>query len=65
MLKNVSISKDAKKWPTDANFQAPPPPASTGCKVEMAGANAEEYCYQQFCRKELCLYGNRLYWFYF
>ena len=37
MPKNVSQSKDAKKWPTDANFQAH---ASTGRKVEMAGANA-------------------------
>ena len=37
MLKNVSQSKDTKKWPTDADFQAP---ESTGCKVKMAGANA-------------------------
>ena len=38
MPKNVFQSKDAKKWPTDANFQTP---TSTGCKVEMASANAE------------------------
>ena len=37
MLKNVSQSKDAKKWPTNANFQTP---TSTGGKVEMASANA-------------------------
>ena len=37
MPKNVSENKDTKKWPTDANFQAP---AFTGRKVEMAGANA-------------------------
>ena len=37
MPKNVSQSKDAKKWPTDANFQTP---ASTGCKLEIARANA-------------------------
>ena len=37
MPKNVSQSKDAKKWPTDANFETP---ASTGLKVEMASANA-------------------------
>ena len=37
MPKNVSQSKDAKKWPTDANFHAP---MSTGRKVEMAGVNA-------------------------
>ena len=38
MPKNVSQSKDAKKWPMDANFQTL---ASTGCKVEMATTNAE------------------------
>ena len=32
MPKNISQSKDAKKWPTDANFK---PLASTGRKVEM------------------------------
>ena len=37
MPKNVSQSKDAKKWPTDANFQTA---ASTGHKVEMASSNA-------------------------
>ena len=37
MSKNVSQKKDAKKWPTDANFQTP---ASTGCKIEMASPNA-------------------------
>ena len=37
MPKNASQSKDAKKWPTNANFQTH---ASTGCKVEMASANA-------------------------
>ena len=37
MPKNVSQSKDTKKWPTDANF---PSLASTGRKVEMACANA-------------------------
>ena len=37
MPKNVSQSKDAKKWPTDANFQAP---ASTGRKKEIASTNA-------------------------
>ena len=36
MPKNVSQSKDAEKLPTDTNFQAP---ASTGCKVEIAGTN--------------------------
>ena len=40
MLKNVSQSKDAKKWSTDSNFQTP---ASTGRKVEMASANAVYY----------------------
>ena len=38
MAKIVSESKDAKKWTTDANFQAP---MSTGHKVEMASAYAE------------------------
>ena len=38
MPKNVSQSEDTKKWPVDANFQVP---ASTGCKVEKAGANAD------------------------
>ena len=37
MPKNASQSKDANKWPTDANFQTPAP---TGRKVEMASANA-------------------------
>ena len=37
MPKNIFQSKDVKKWPKDANFQVP---ASTGHKVEMAGANA-------------------------
>ena len=37
MPKNVSQSKDMKKWPTDANFQIP---TSTGRKVEMASTNA-------------------------
>ena len=37
MPKNVSQSKDAKKCPMDTNFQTH---ASTGCKVEMASANA-------------------------
>ena len=36
MPKNVSQSKNAKKWHTDANFQTH---ASTGRKVEMARAN--------------------------
>ena len=36
MPKNVSQNKDAKKLPTDTNFQAS---ASTGHKVEIAGAN--------------------------
>ena len=40
MPKNVSQSKDAKKWPTEANFQTP---ASTGRKVEMASTNAGNY----------------------
>ena len=37
MPKNASQSKDANKWPTNANFQTP---ASTGHKEEMASANA-------------------------
>ena len=36
MPKSVSQSKDARKWPTDTNFQTP---ASTGRKVEMASTN--------------------------
>ena len=36
MPNNFSQSKDAKKWPTDANFQTP---TSTGRNVEMASAN--------------------------
>ena len=36
MPRNVSESKDTKKWPTDTNFLAF---ASTGHKVEIAGAN--------------------------
>ena len=44
MPKNVSQRKDTKKWPTDANFQTP---ASTGCKEEMASANAvASICYR-------------------
>ena len=39
MPKNVFQSKDAKKLPTDANFQTP---ASTGHKVEMASTNADQ-----------------------
>ena len=37
MPKNNSQCKDAKKWPTNANFQTP---TSTGRKAEMANANA-------------------------
>ena len=37
MPKNISQSKDAKKWPTDPNFQAPRVPRR---KVKMASANA-------------------------
>ena len=37
MPKNVSRSKDVKKWPTDTNFQTP---ASTRRKVDMACASA-------------------------
>ena len=39
MPKNVSQSKDAKKWPKDANFQTP---ASTGRKVEMVALTLAE-----------------------
>ena len=39
MPKNVSQSKDVKKWPTDTNFQTP---VSTGRRVEMASANAAQ-----------------------
>ena len=38
MPKNISQSKDAKKWPPTQIFK---PLASTGHKVEMASANAE------------------------
>ena len=61
MPKNVSESKDAKKWPMDANFQAP---RSTGRKVEMACATDVGHYSRTLCQiKEIpCWhYRNHIY----